>query len=189
MRRKQCKRCGAVFDCDKEEAYLCPSCSIQAKRESAVRPRTCRQCGTVFDGGPRAWYCPACRAERRRTQNREWKKREPARNLGSIDHCARCGAEYIVEGSLQKYCKACAAEAVAEVTRPKKREYNQAHKDTLYPHKDAMRRYNKVCVVCGKVFDTGKPTVTCSEACAREQHRRVRARIESKRSKKKRGKD
>lgn len=185
MRRKQCKRCGAVFDSDKEEAYLCPACALQTKRESVVRPRTCHQCGAVFDGGPRAWYCPACRDERRRAQSREWKKRKTVRKLGSIDHCVRCGAEYIVEGGLQKYCKACAAEAVSEVTRPKKRAYNQAHKDTLYPHKAAMRSYNKVCVVCGKIFDDGTPTVTCSEACAREQRRRNQARNDRKRVKKK----
>ena len=40
--------------------------------------RTCRQCGSEFLGGPRAWYCPTCRQERKKRHDREFKERKRA---------------------------------------------------------------------------------------------------------------
>lgn len=107
-----------------------------------VKPRVCRQCGAVFDGGPRAWYCPACRTERTRDANRRYraKGRKADRTLGSTDKCVRCGQDYIVKSSRQKYCPSCAYEAVREADRPMSRAWNQAHKETYYPDRNAKRR-------------------------------------------------
>lgn len=106
-----------------------------------VKPRVCRQCGVTFEGGPRAWYCPACRAERRRESSRRFaaKGRKADRPLGSADRCVRCGAEYTVQSARQKYCPACAVQGVLEADRPASRAWNQAHKDTYYPAKNAKR--------------------------------------------------
>lgn len=69
--------------------------------------RVCKSCGVTFAGGPRAWYCPACRTERKRARERIYQKQISKRKLGSIDYCQNCGAEYTVNGGLQKYCNDC----------------------------------------------------------------------------------
>lgn len=112
---------------------------------NVVRPRICRQCGATFDGGPRAWYCPACRELRKREALTKYRKkgRKADRPLGSVDKCVRCGAEYVVKSARQKYCPDCAYEGVREADRPMSRAWNQAHKDTYYPAKNAKRRKTK----------------------------------------------
>ena len=106
-----------------------------------VKPRTCRQCGVVFDGGPRAWYCPECRQKRKQDANANFRKkgRKADRPIGSTDNCVRCGAEYIVNSARQKYCHACAYEAIRDADRPASRAWNQSHKQTYYPEKNAKR--------------------------------------------------
>ena len=104
-----------------------------------VKDRTCRQCGAVFQGGPRAWYCPSCREERQRESSRRHKANGTARPLGSTDYCAVCGKPYIVNSARQRYCADCAYDAVRAVDRPASRAWNQAHKDTYYPARNAKR--------------------------------------------------
>ena len=104
-----------------------------------VKDRVCRQCGAVFQGGPRALYCPACREERRHDADRRHKSKGTMRPLGSTDSCAVCGKPYIVNSARQKYCPDCAYEAVRAVDRPASRAWNQAHKETYYPAKNAKR--------------------------------------------------
>ena len=104
-----------------------------------VKDRTCRQCGAVFSGGPRAWYCPACRSVRAKEADRRRKASGIARPLGSTDICTVCGKPYVVRSSRQKYCPDCAYEAVRAVDRPASRAWNQAHKATYYPARNAKR--------------------------------------------------
>lgn len=54
------------------------------------------------------------RLEKKRAIEKErWLKRQPdpenARFIGSIQNCARCGKEYILSGSNQKYCSECSS--------------------------------------------------------------------------------
>ena len=98
-------------------------------------------------------------------KNKRCKMSKTVRRIGSTDICSVCGKEYTVNGARQKYCKDCAEEATKKVVRAHKIEYNRAHKETLYPHKEKMRNNGYVCVVCGKVFDKSTPTVTCSPEC------------------------
>ena len=109
---------------------------------NVVRPRTCRQCGATFEGGPRAWYCPACRELRRREAQAKYREkgRKANRPLGSVDKCVRCGAGYVVKSARQKYCPDCAYDGVREADRPMSRAWNQAHKDVYYPAQNAKRR-------------------------------------------------
>lgn len=104
-----------------------------------VKDRTCRQCGAVFSGGPRAWYCPSCRAERSKESNRRYKESGASRPLGSTDICTVCGKPYTVKSARQKYCLACAYEAVRAADRIASKEWNEAHKETYYPAKNAKR--------------------------------------------------
>lgn len=69
--------------------------------------RICIRCKRQFRGGPRAWYCPTCREDRRRERERKYANRPSNRPLGSTDICQSCGAEYIVCSGLQKYCPDC----------------------------------------------------------------------------------
>lgn len=181
MRLKKCKTCGKNFETDKQGAYLCPDCAATARRSSVIRQRVCRTCGAEFPGGPRAWYCPACRADRSRENTRRYRRDGCNRKIGSTDICSVCGKEYIVEGSRQKYCRDCSDKTTAEQARARSREYNAENKDALYAHKETMRSNNKVCVVCGKVFDNGLPTVTCSEECANIWRRLRYAKTDQKR--------
>lgn len=166
MRLRNCKKCGKPYETDRPDTIFCPACSEAYYKSAPIRDRVCRQCGVTFPGGPRAWYCPTCRAERRQEAWKRHKKVGTARPLGSTDTCKRCGKEYIVEGGRQMYCKDCAEIAVKEKVRGHKREYNAKNRDALNDHKREVRVDRKVCVICGAVFDADTPTVTCSDACA-----------------------
>lgn len=84
-----------------------------------VKDRICKQCGKTFPGGPRAWYCPECRSERKKQQAAIRRQRPgPNRPLGSIDHCVVCGKEYVVKGGMQKYCEDCAKALLPKRTEP-----------------------------------------------------------------------
>lgn len=75
--------------------------------------RVCKQCGRTFSGGPRAWYCPECRAERKKEQSRTSKWREVrglTRKIGSEAICQNCGSKYTINSANQKYCEKCADE-------------------------------------------------------------------------------
>lgn len=113
---------------------------------SNLHPRTCRQCEAIFDGGPRAWYCPICREDRRRKASRDGKRRERAREtrpLGSKDSCAVCGKEYVVNSGKQKYCPTCAPEAVAEIDREQGIAYYHDNAATINPARNARRRQTR----------------------------------------------
>lgn len=168
--KRICQTCGRIFDGD-PAALKCPDCVKDAK-SSTLRDRTCRDCGKIFSGGPRAWYCPECRSERKKSQSRQFKARKRAgsvRELGSTDICVICGKPYIVTSGLQRYCPACAPDAVRAIDREQSRAWNAAHTTP------AQRKENRhaaaaqiTCVVCGKLF-TPEPNraraKTCSPSC------------------------
>lgn len=183
MRLRNCKRCGKNYETDRPDTYLCPACSAVAKRETVVRDRICRQCGAVFPGGPRAWYCPTCRAERKRIAERRFRRTGPYRPLGSTDACKRCGGEYVVESGRQAYCKRCAEIAVRETVLAHKRVYTAKNSDSISAHKQAMRTGRNVCLICGNVFDSDTATVTCSASCAAELRRRRQQEADLRRGK------
>lgn len=110
MPTRKCVKCGAPFERRYEDQFLCEACAAKSKANFAVKlkDRTCRTCGTTFKGGPRAWYCPTCRAERERVSRRKRNQHPPRRKLGSIDQCENCGKDYIVNSGLQRYCPECA---------------------------------------------------------------------------------
>ena len=141
--------------------------------------RVCRTCGAVFSGGPRAWYCPDCRLERKRAQSRYHSKHAPARHLGSTDKCQNCGAEYIVESGLQKYCKDCRDEMYRQLDNQQGTEYyhnmddeamarRTARRQELYPvQKDAVNaarrdsRPDTYCRHCGAPIRRGPYCPDC----------------------------
>lgn len=83
-----------------------------------LSPRVCRTCGTQFIGGPRAFYCPDCREERKKKQIKEYRQRKKAgivREIGSISLCEICGAEYVVAGGKHRFCEKCSLPHLKEV--------------------------------------------------------------------------
>lgn len=167
MRLKSCKRCGAVFETDKRGAYLCPACALAARRASVLRDRVCIDCGAVFHGYPKSKRCPECQRRVNRERDLALKRIGPKRKLGSIDQCQCCGKAYVVESGRQRYCKDCAKDQTARNIRENKRLYMAANAEASKPEKADNRSYNKVCLVCGVVFDADTPTVTCSPDCAK----------------------
>lgn len=166
MRLIKCQKCGKTVEASGEECF-CPECRMEMKKASTLKDRTCKACGAQFIGGPRAWYCPECRKERQKEQNREHKRRGTSRPLGSVDLCKVCGKEYIVESGRQMYCKDCAKNAVRMVDRAQSIAYNRENKDRLATIKKDRQENRRVCQVCGKVFYSEQPTVTCSDFCNR----------------------
>lgn len=183
MRVKACKQCGVAFETDKKGAYFCPSCAAQSRRSGVLLPRTCMDCGSTFDGYPKSKRCPSCRAAANRARDIAHKRSGPKRKLGSIDQCQCCGQDYIVQSGLQRYCKDCAPTAVRSNVRAHKREYMRTYNAEFAQKKDEKRSYNKICLVCGKVFDSDTVTVTCSQACADARKYVTRSRADYKRGK------
>lgn len=184
MRTKKCKQCGAVFETDKNGAYLCSACALESKQKSVYRQRICIDCGRTFMGFPRSKRCPECQDEVKRARDRARRKTGPARKLGSADICEACGAEYIVSGGLQRYCPDCSAKEILKNTQAHKREYQQTYMadESRRAEKEANRTLTKVCKICGKTFDTGHADVYCSEACRKIGRARIQAAADRARS-------
>ena len=175
--RRICKYCGQEYDGDPGSS-CCPSCAA-AQRETTLRTRTCRTCGVTFPGGPRAWYCPDCRAERRREADRRRRRLGTARPLDSTDLCEICGKPYTVEGGRQRYCKACAPEAVRAIDLRQSLAWNQANTTPAQRRQERRTAAATIaCVICGKGFVPRTRSKTCSPACAAELKRQKSAAFE-----------
>lgn len=125
-------------------------------------------------GYPKSKRCQECQAAVNRERERMHKRTGPKRPLGSTDHCEACGAEYVVESGLQRYCKKCARSETANNIRAAKRIYQTEYcTPERLARKEANRSYNKVCPVCGNTFDTGRPDVYCSEECRKSVLRQL----------------
>lgn len=157
-------------------------------KDSSLRQRVCRACGMSFVGGPRAWYCPQCRLERRKKHSASYKARKrtgDVRELGSTDSCVICGAPYTVVGPNQRYCPACAADAVKAVDSAQGMAYYVEHKDVMNPVRNEKRRKKeRICPICGAAYQAYGKNGYCSEACRREGKRLSNAKAEAKRREK-----
>lgn len=135
--------------------------------------RTCQQCGFAFRGGPRAYYCPTCRRERQRVQNRVYKERRKAgraRTLGSTDRCVRCGVSYTVTGANQRFCSDCAPIHAKEYDRRTSLAYYHKHKHRINPIRNKRRQRGlRKCAWCQAEFlAPGRRTRYCSSECKRQ---------------------
>ena len=178
MRTKKCVTCGKIFSTDRAEQAKCEDC-LAASRSTTLSTRTCHTCGANFIGGPRASYCPTCRAERQKAQKQKYRATGFSRHLGDIDNCVICGGEYVIQSGLQKYCPKCAPDAVREIDRAQSKNWNTAH-DYYIKRRKKSRSGVKVCVVCGREIVPGTPTVTCSPECAAAHRKEVQKRADAK---------
>lgn len=172
---RKCISCGGVFLPQYDDQVKCPDCAAKSIK-STMRPRTCRQCSKVFDGGPRAWYCPDCRAERQREANRRQREKGTVRPLGSTDLCEVCGKPYIVKSARQRYCPDCAAEAVKAADNAQGRAYMEDYR------KERIRHTDRFCKVCGAEIPPDSPEkYYCSDACRQKAKQESQRKTDSKR--------
>ena len=97
-----------------------------------IGERICRSCGTAFDDGSLAWYCPACRLERKRARSREYERRKRAaqRIDNSTDTRKAELAAKIKAARRKAYYESHREEEIAYA-----KAYNKAHYSTYYPAK------------------------------------------------------
>lgn len=106
-------------------------------------PRTCRSCGCTFIGGPRAWYCPECRAERAKVASKRCKEKMKTPNhipLGSTIQCEICGKKIIRTGSRTRYCSECGEKHLKKVDNEQSLEWKYKNIDKI---KDSKRKLSK----------------------------------------------
>ena len=142
---------------------------------NVVRDRICRQCGKVFPGGPRAWYCPECRALREKECNRRHRQRLRAGKTDKIGEtirkCKVCGEPFIIRSARQIYCEKCAPDAVKQVDRVQSRGWFQRSIEKYgdeyrIKRNIAKRAAPKHCIICGNVIVNGTGGKnTCSPTC------------------------
>jgi len=108
-----------------------------------MRDRQCRECGVTFKGGPRAWYCPECRHERKKKsyiKYRKLKKEGLTREIGGIDQCESCKNDYVVESGMQRYCQDCRPIVYAKTDKEMSLEYYHKNKEVNNPIRNKRRR-------------------------------------------------
>lgn len=138
-----------------------------------ILERVCKTCGSHFDGGPRAFYCVNCRAERQKETNANYRARKRAGNtrpLGSKDTCEKCRNEYTVESGAQRFCPECQPIHAAEYDRETSLPAYHEKKEVTNPSRNERRRIgDQLCVICNTQFNPGGTArLTCSEKCARD---------------------
>lgn len=178
--KRVCQVCGKSFfgsgDC-----YYCPECVKAKKLDAVVKIRICQDCGVEFYGGPRARRCPDCAYKAQQETSIRWKRQGTKRVIGSIDKCQWCGAEYTVVCGRQKYCsKKCQREAVLAWQREHKKDYKKTSKQEV-KKTERRKQVKKVCVYCGRIFTSDKPTNLCSEYCKNEQKKLSQCKSDIKR--------
>lgn len=93
--------------------------------------RVCRSCGVTFPGGPRAWYCLTCRAERKKATKREHERRKRlgiSRKVGDLQTCVDCGKQYAFYIGASERCPECAGKHGKIIDLQKSKEWNANNK-------------------------------------------------------------
>lgn len=96
-------------------------------------------------GGGRAYFCPECRKERQKEQNKRCKERRRAgtsRQLGSTDICKRCGSEYVVSGGLQQFCPECSKNVELERNRKRALDAYNGRREQINAERTKQRKDN-----------------------------------------------
>lgn len=131
----------------KSSKLLCgdiTSCGCDRVRETPHQlNRICQSCGVAFLGGPRAFYCPSCRAERRKIQSaqaRERARKGITRKIGQEYPCEICGELYILNCGTQRFCKKCSAEHFHEAEKELAKSRYEKSKDDINTKRKNRRK-------------------------------------------------
>ncbi len=138
---------------------------------SLIKDCICKQCNIIFKGGPRAYYCPSCREDRKKETNRshrENKKAGNSRTLGATDICQQCGGQYMITAGLQRFCPDCKKSHNLEHDRVTGLAYYHTNKNDINPERNKKRRIGvSKCEWCGATFVCTNSAITCSPECKR----------------------
>lgn len=110
---------------------------------NTILPRICKECGRSFPGGPRAWYCPDCRQDRKRKHDKEFKERKRSGKVisnGSIIKCEICGKEIVKNGGLQRFCDECAANHLKKIDNEQSLRWKKENPEKI---KESKRKISK----------------------------------------------
>lgn len=145
-----------------------------------MKARICNTCGISFLGGPRAFYCPECRRERKKEQSKTYKERKKQNYiipLGSVIQCESCGCDIIKCSGLQRFCKQCAKKHLKIIDNQQSLTWNKNNKvkvkksKKLYNDKKQATGMHKNSGVPGVNFDTVKNKWI---ACVSVNHRQIK---------------
>lgn len=159
-----CSECGAHFEGYSRD-IRCPKC--RKIHHKIARTNVCKDCGEPYQTyGPRSYYCPDCKQERKRKSWAEQHRRARAgknRTLGSTDFCEICGAEYTVKSGLQKYCPECQRKKISERSMSYYNRVGAEKRDKRVKSRSIATGH---CIVCGKPFPLdGNRDKCCSPEC------------------------
>lgn len=173
-RRKYCSDA-----CCNAAQHKLPTANSGKPRKLPFREITCIDCGVKVVRPVKCKRCQACQDAKDRANAAIYAARRRAgktRKMGSIDLCKSCGKPYVVTGSLQRYCKACAETAVHENIKAATRALGEKYRAD--PEKreqitQGKRRVpaKKVCAYCKNEFMGTWSGIYCSESCRKEAHR------------------
>lgn len=167
---RKCIICGKNFTPlaqDPSAVNKCPECAAKARRDSVIQLRTCIKCGRVFEGFPNSKYCNSCAYEAQLETKKRHQSNPNTRKIGDTDKCERCGKEYVIKGGRQRYCPECQRQATLETQRERKKL--RRLQDQRNEHSKAVRKKRqKVCIYCGKVFNSSSPSPCCSDECRKK---------------------
>lgn len=166
---RACRDCGAPIALGSDRWY-CEDC-VKKRKSKTTREMVCPDCGVTFIGYPRSKRCPACAKIRSKEIDKKRKKSGTERPLGSTDKCQVCGKDYVVTSGRQKYCPDCARQAVLDLQKTYKVEYNRA--SGMYEERQRIRdEQERICAYCGIKYHSKSPSNTCSEYC-RKKHNKL----------------
>ena len=175
-RRKYCSDA-----CCNAAQHKLPTANSGKPRKLPFREITCIDCGVKVVRPVKCKRCQACQDAKDRANAAIYAARRRAgktRKMGSIDLCKSCGKPYVVTGSLQRYCKACAETAVHENIKAATRALGEKYRAD--PEKreqitQGKRRVpaKKVCAYCKNEFMGTWSGIYCSESCRKRRSARI----------------
>lgn len=165
-----CALCGKEYEGIGDTRY-CPECTAE-QRKNVMRIRICKDCGREFIGAPKAGRCADCARIARNETMKRYKHNKNRKSIGSEGICEICGATFIRNAPIQKYCSPeCARIGLLEYQRNRKKGERKEPDNEIQKNARSQRR--KVCVYCGKQFWVKTAAQTCSAYC-KKKHQMLR---------------
>ena len=165
-----CALCGKEYEGIGDTRY-CPECTAE-QRKNVMRIRICKDCGREFIGAPKAGRCADCARIARNETAKRYKHNKNRKSVGSEGICEICGATFIRNAPIQKYCSPeCARIGLLEYQRNRKKGDRKEPDNEIQKNVRSQRR--KVCVYCGKQFWVKTAAQTCSAYC-KKKHQMLR---------------
>lgn len=180
---KTCAVCGAAVTGGRRVCAK-KSCRDQWRRRCLSEDHVCVICGAVFHHNGRGKKPQTCGAKKcqkalKALRNRESmrakkprpKKKKAAPRPARVAICVECGAEFVKQFPVQRYCCSSCRKA-ADRRRSSERRKNEGRRDKLVLDP-------RICPVCGREYRPLTVTQqTCSTECSKRRMDEERERIQ-----------